>query len=305
MVQRGGKIERSGLGAFGTALEAARAVAAAQRSFESTDGSSILRLMAPDGSADPMAVTLEAAAAGGGMDINKLFKIADRQDMEDGHREVLELHKSERSESGYKGVHKCGGKWQTQVYHEGQLYHVGAHDGPEACARTHAVCMRLVEKLRTRGMLTEGAAYKNARRMKRKDDAPVEGLEAGEALQFDGDDAARQPHPNTKADTGCQGVYHNPHVGAYAAVAPGNAMLGYYRTPKEAAVAFSRHVAEIARSLGKRYGSRPWPRSNVDRRRFVPIKLTSCAPPGGGTATPEAVQRSIEVAECVYAMVER
>lgn len=64
---------------------------------------------------------IDASQREGGVDINKLFKIADRQDQEDGCRENLALHRSERSESGYKGVHKCGGKWQTQVETLGTL----------------------------------------------------------------------------------------------------------------------------------------------------------------------------------------
>ena len=44
-------------------------------------------------------------------------KQADQEDLEDGRREVLETHISERSESGLKGVHKTGtGRWQTQVH---------------------------------------------------------------------------------------------------------------------------------------------------------------------------------------------
>ena len=66
-----------------------------------------------------MGSVLEESRAGGGVDINKLFKIADRQDVEDGQREIVEIYRSERSESGFKGVHKCGpGKWQTQVCYE-------------------------------------------------------------------------------------------------------------------------------------------------------------------------------------------
>ena len=57
-------------------------------------------------------------------------------------------------------MHKTGtGRWQTQVYFSGNLYHVGAHDNPTSCARTYAVCMALVARLKERGLLRETANY--------------------------------------------------------------------------------------------------------------------------------------------------
>jgi len=44
-------------------------------------------------------------------------------------RELLIPKTSHRSESGFKGVHKSGaGRYQTQVYHEGNLYHAVRRD---------------------------------------------------------------------------------------------------------------------------------------------------------------------------------
>ena len=99
---------------------------------------------------------------------------------------------------------------------------MGAQDSPEQCARTHAVCMRLVERLRARGVLTDGSAFKNARKRKEPHADSLVGLSAA-SLQFDGDDAALQLHANSRADSGCQGVYHNPHINMYGVVSPGQA----------------------------------------------------------------------------------
>ena len=133
--------------------------------------------------------------------------------------QVIELFRSERSESGFKGVHKCApGKWQTQVYHEGHLYHVGAHDTTAQCARTFAVCTQLIRNLRQRKLLVEGAAVKTGRKKRESTEALPPPGAAVESLAFDGEDAALQLHTNTKADSGCQGVYHNPHINHYGVV---------------------------------------------------------------------------------------
>ena len=78
----------------------------------------------------------------------------DREDREDGRREPIELVVSDKSASGYQGVHRTGvDKWQTQVYHNGTLYHVGHNDQPQGAARTHCVCKRFVDRMRHRGVL--------------------------------------------------------------------------------------------------------------------------------------------------------
>ena len=47
------------------------------------------------------------------MDMNLIFKEADKEDREDCGREPIPPVLSERSESGYKGVHRTGiSKWQ-------------------------------------------------------------------------------------------------------------------------------------------------------------------------------------------------
>lgn len=51
-----------------------------------------------------------------------------------------------------------------------------------------------------------------------------------------------QLHLNPRADSKCQGVYFNPHISMWGAIAPGNAMLGYFAKPKDAALAFSKCV---------------------------------------------------------------
>ena len=41
------------------------------------------------------------------------------------------------------------GRWQTQVYYEGQLFHCGHSEVAEECARIFAVCMKLLEQVAT------------------------------------------------------------------------------------------------------------------------------------------------------------
>jgi len=54
-----------------------------------------------------------------------------------------------------------------------------------------------------------------------------------EDIAFDGvDEDELQLHLNARADSKCQGVYFNPHMNLWGAVAPGGAMLGYYTKPK-------------------------------------------------------------------------
>ena len=68
---------------------------------------------------NPIAPLLEGGKEeGGGVDMNAVFKEADREDREDGHADDVEIIVSERSVSGYKGVHKTStqsARWQTQV----------------------------------------------------------------------------------------------------------------------------------------------------------------------------------------------
>ena len=104
----------------------------------------------------------------GEVDVVRLLKQAEQEDDEDGRREELEQFVSERSESGLKGVHKTGtGRWQTQVYYAGQLYHVGAHDNTKTCARTYAVCQALIASLRVKGLLRETARLASKQKVRR------------------------------------------------------------------------------------------------------------------------------------------
>ena len=138
----------------------------------------------------------------------------------------------------------------AQVYFEGNLYHVGHHDTPELAARSFSVCNRMLEKLRLDGTLALGSAFKTRRKSMPERSIAHGGVEL-EHVELEGADASLQLHPNKRADSGCQGVYLNPHINMWSAVAPGQAMLGYYKQPKEAAIAFSRHVTHVAAKLGR------------------------------------------------------
>jgi len=59
-----------------------------------------------------------------------------------------------------------------------------------------------------------------------------------EELAVAGDN--EQLHLNPRADSKCQGVYFNAHINMWGVLAPGNAALGYYSEPRDAALAFSR-----------------------------------------------------------------
>jgi hypothetical protein len=292
------------LGGFATAIEAAEAFAAAARVQPPQVGRNGVKLRP-----DPLQGILEDARRGEGLDILKMLRTAVREDLEDGHRENLETHASHRSESGFKGVHKSGtGRWQTQVYYEGNLYHAGHSETPEACARIYSVCMKLVDKMKEEGSLMQGSAVKRGRRGAPKEPTPGLPRSRGEAtaddLQFDGEDAEElQVHLNPRADSKCQGIYFNPHINMWGTIAPGSAMLGYFSKPKEAALAFSRYIAVEANYLGRGYQRRPWPRRGLDRRHFYQIELTSCPVEGGGEEGHQLVELAVQVAECVSSLV--
>mmetsp|Transcript_21236 Transcript_21236/g.64769 ORF Transcript_21236/g.64769 Transcript_21236/m.64769 type:complete len:714 (+) Transcript_21236:223-2364(+) len=208
--ERGAYTQRS-LGIYATTSDAATAFATAARMQPPQPGKNGVQLVP-----DPLLPVLEEAREGGGVDMLKMLRIAVREDLEDGHREQLEMHTSHRSESGFKGVHKSGiGRWQTQVYHEGNLYHAGHSETPEACARVFAVCMRLVDKLREEGSLVQGLAVKRGRRSSVVKEPPPpppslprpRGEVTVEDLAFDGEDQDDlQLHVNLRADSKCQGV---------------------------------------------------------------------------------------------------
>ena len=311
------------LGFFATALEAASAFAAAADAAKQQgdfDDKMLRR--------DPITPLLEAAlvpagpseTAAAAVDMNLVFKEADREDREDGRREAVDLIRSERSESGYKGVHRTSGqRWQTQVYYDGSLYHVGHHDDPESCARTMAVCTRLIKGLRRRGLLSASTQAKAQGKKKSKE---LAGLDGGAAVasqawllnkSFDGDDAALQVHANPKAETGLQGIFHHPQIAHYGVVAPGKAFLGYHKDAKQGALVFSRYVATIAKSLGKKYATRPWPRAERDGadgdkvahddRRVHSISLTSCALDSTRADYEQRMDSCVEVAEYLYELV--
>ena len=100
--------------------------------------------------------------------------------------------------------------------------------------------------------------------------------EALEITEFAGEDASLKIHTNKLADSNCQGVYFHHHLGCFSVIAPGGSWLGYYAEAKDAALAFSRHVATITRNLGRKAITRPWPRLPIDRRRYHTLTLTSC-----------------------------
>lgn len=82
-VKRGTDILHDSLGEYATPLDAARVVAAASAAGRAGDGSPLVPM-----ELDPMRATLDAARSGVGIDLNRLFKIADREDNEDGFCEA-------------------------------------------------------------------------------------------------------------------------------------------------------------------------------------------------------------------------
>jgi len=207
--REGGHQQRS-LGHFPTPREAAEAFAAAARSQAAQPGRNGVVLRQ-----DALEPILEEARQGGGLDILRVLRVSVREDLEDGHRERLATFVSQRSESGFKGVHKSGGgRWQTQacrdpaemqprpsrgaaemspladsdtasrerrlpttelpplttrrpprakVYFEGNLYHAGHAETPEACARIFSVCMKLVDKMKEDGSLAQASSRSASR----------------------------------------------------------------------------------------------------------------------------------------------
>jgi len=301
--------DQRSLGVFATVIEAAEAFAAAARVQPLQPGRNGVRLKP-----DPVHAILEEARQGDGLDILKMLRTAVREDLEDGHREKLETHTSHRSESGFKGVHKSGaGRWQTQVYYEGNLYHAGHSETPAACARIFSVCMKLVDRMKEEGSLVQGSAVKRGRRGAPKEPAPGLPQPRGEAtvdqINFAGEDAEElQVHLNPRADSKCQGIYFNPHINMWGTIAPGSAILGYFAKAKDAALAFSRYIAVEANYLGRAYQRKPWPRRGLDRRHFYQIELTSCPTEGHNEEEHQLVELAVQVAECVntlLAQVER
>ena len=253
---------------------------------------------------DPIMPLIEQPA-GGFVDFCAVFKAADMEDREDGHREPLELIRSHKSESGFKGVHKSGAdKWQVQVYYNGQLWHVGHNPSPEISARTMAVCQRLIDNLRRRGIVDKDAVVSKGGRRKTRDPAMELGRapELRDLEQFDEEldlstGEALKVHTNKSAMSGCQGVFFHQSLGMFGVVAPGKFFLGYFPEVKPAAVCFSKHVAAVASTLGRKYATRPWPRLKLDQRRYHPLTLTSCgltpgdepaAADGGGSSSAAA-----------------
>ena len=297
------------LGFFATALEAAEAfyeAAEAGKAAGECGGESMLRK-------DPLTALLAPTTGQMNPDMNLIFKEVDREDREDGSRDPVDLVVSERSESGYKGVHRSGGdKWQCQVYYNSTMYHVGHSTEAMVCARTAAVCARLIDVMRTRDVFESAALdqIKKGRGRDRKSDA---GDGAASALvALDGEDGDLQVHSNKSAQSGFEGVYFHQHVAQYCVVAPGCAYLGYYEEAKDAVLAFSRHVASIARQLGRKYSTRPWPRmQEVDWRRYSALTLLSCnlASEGKEDETAETytkrLDEKIELAEFVHELIGR
>merc|ERR1719399_2169132 len=134
------------------------------------------------------------------------------------------------------------------------------------CARIFAVCMRLIEQLREAGVLVKGSAFKSSAKRQRRENGRTE--VSIEDITRESDTLDVQLHTNTRAASQCQGVYLNPFINMWGVIAPGEAHLGYFDKPREAAIAYSRFVTETARALGRDYEKRPWPRSHVDRRHF-------------------------------------
>lgn len=304
------KNSQRSLGCFSSPEDAARCVAVAAHDAKLAEKPGECGPKVVDLQPSRMRPFLDAAKQGGGLDVQKMLKQVRLEDIEDGHKDALELATSNRSASGFTGVHKAGnGKWQTQVYWEGNLYHCGHRDSAEQCARMFTACTQLMAKLQASGDIAEGAEFKSTRKKKEKPaPAPRVGFNL-ESVALEGEDADLQLHACERADSGCLGVYYNAHVHGWAAVAPGLAMLGYFDVEKDAAIAFSRHVAAVARRRGKHYPTRPWPRIGIDHRQFTRIKLTSCvadAEAGGEAASVEAqVQARVDVAECLFELITK
>jgi hypothetical protein len=104
-------------------------------------------------------------------------------------------------------VHKTGtGRWQTQVYFGGGLYHVGAHDTTPPCARTYAACMALVNGLKARGLIAENDATPKGGAARGRRDSVEHAARQRELdqLELAGDDAKLQIFRNGMAESGCQ-----------------------------------------------------------------------------------------------------
>ena len=302
----GDVFKHQSLGFFATAQEAGEAFAtAADAAKEAADSSQGDQMLSKDPLAKLLPPLFGEPGAAESFDMNVVFKEVDREDREDGRRDRIDLISSERSESGYKGVHRSGGKsgkWQTQVFYAGQLYHIGHHEDPRTCARTMALCTRLIINLRRRGLLPSTSGGRGPGRRKRESLAMPA---MGDAVTaFEGSDASLPVHSNPAAETGCQGVYYHASIGHFGVIAPGNAMLGYYQQPKEAALTFSRHVATVAAALGRRKATiRPWPRNPIDERRYHRITLASC---GLESVDPDYARKAddaVQVAEALYELL--
>ena len=298
------------IGFFASALDAAQAFKAAADAAK--EG------LAPDLAErflkhDPLTPLLNPKAMPDGahppVDMNAVFREVDKEDKEDGRYERLELITSARSDSGFKGVHRSGpDKWQTQVYFNGSLYHVGQAPDAETCARTMAVCQRLIENLRRRGLLAASLSQQPKTKKGRRGEVGDE-PEAVQLTEFEGDDAALKVHVNKLADSQCQGVFFHHHLAQFCVVAPGGAWLGYYPEAKDAALAFSRHVSSVTRMLGRKAQTRPWPRLELDRRRYLPVKLSSCGLKPGANESAESYAarqaEKVELAEALRGLVDK
>ena len=192
------------LGFFADPIQAARALRAEADALEgqpSGEGGErpVKLLPNPTG-----AYIAECRERGGEINVVQILKQADQEDLEDGRREKLESHISERSESGLKGVHKTGtGRWQVQVYFGGGLYHVGAHDTTPPCARTYSACMALVSGLKARGLIAADDATPKGGRGRRDSIEHAQQQQELDQLELEGDDAKLQIFRNGMAETGC------------------------------------------------------------------------------------------------------
>ena len=52
---------------------------------------------------------------------------------------------------------------RAKVYFEGNLYHAGHAETPEACARIFSVCMKLVDKMKEDGSLAQASSRSASR----------------------------------------------------------------------------------------------------------------------------------------------
>eukprot|EP00964_Phaeocystis_antarctica_P146459 scaffold112724_cov36-Phaeocystis_antarctica.AAC.1 len=65
--------------------------------------------------------------------------------------EELQLHLSDRNESGFKGVHRSAtGKWLCQLSYNNTNYKVGVYDSRHHAARAYAVCAMIVQSFKAR-----------------------------------------------------------------------------------------------------------------------------------------------------------